>query len=564
MERQTYLSTVSDPLILDDPASAEWADEADLVIVGFGGAGVAAAIQGRDLGATVIAIDRFAGGGATAFSGGVVYGGGTRIQQQAGFEDSAETMFAYLSQEESAVESETLRRFCDGSAADLDWLAENGVPFDSTAFEEKTAYPPDGHFLYYSGNEKVPSYAAKAKPAPRGHRTVGSGFSGYAYFAALNASADAKGVRLLAHSPVRRLVVDRAGRVLGVELVAIPEEHRAAHDAIYRKLNPMRPFANRRHEKAIAEAAAFERQFSGRRLIRARGGVILSAGGFIYNLAMIRAHQPLYARVFEALVRIGSMGCDGSGIDLGRSAGGETRLMERIFSGRSIVPPTGFIHGILVDRKGRRFINEDAYTGFVGDAIAAQDDDGKAWLVLDRTSYRDAVRQCLFPGKGLYIYTLPSLLNTLFGGTRKARTIERLARKCGLDATTLNDSIALNNAAASGKAADPYGKAPANVRAIETGPFYALNMDLGNKFAATLVFTLGGLVVDEATGAVKRGDDSVIPGLYAAGRTAVGLCSKGYLSGMSLSDTVFSGRRAARAIVQALAGAAAAPATPAG
>jgi 3-oxo-5alpha-steroid 4-dehydrogenase len=53
------------------------------------------------------------------------------------------------------------------------------------------------------------------------------------------------------------------------------------------------------------------------------------------------------------------------------------------------------------------------------------------------------------------------------------------------------------------------------------------------------MLTLGGLVVDEETGAV-----SGVEGLYAAGRTAVGLCSNSYVSGLSLADCVFSGRRA--------------------
>jgi len=55
---------------------------------------------------------------------------------------------------------------------------------------------------------------------------------------------------------------------------------------------------------------------------------------------------------------------------------------------------------------------------------------------------------------------------------------------------------------------------------------------------------LGGLVVDEDTGEVKRHDGSVIGGLYAAGRTAVGVTSRGYVSGLSFADAVFSGRRA--------------------
>ncbi len=50
--------------------------------------------------------------------------------------------------------------------------------------------------------------------------------------------------------------------------------------------------------------------------------------------------------------------------------------------------------------------------------------------------------------------------------------------------------------------------------------------------------------MDEDTGEVKREDGSNIKGLYAAGRTAVGVTSNGYVSGLSIADGVFSGRRA--------------------
>jgi len=60
---------------------------------------------------------------------------------------------------------------------------------------------------------------------------------------------------------------------------------------------------------------------------------------------------------------------------------------------------------------------------------------------------------------------------------------------------------------------------------------------------------------------VCRADGSPVPGLYAAGRTAVGLCSHSYVSGLSLADCVFSGRRAGR---HAAAHPAAQPAQPAG
>ncbi len=52
-------------LTVSPAEEVKWSGEADMVVVGFGGAGVVAALQAREDGATVIAVDRFEGGGAT-------------------------------------------------------------------------------------------------------------------------------------------------------------------------------------------------------------------------------------------------------------------------------------------------------------------------------------------------------------------------------------------------------------------------------------------------------------------------------------------------------------------
>jgi len=133
-----------------------WDREFDVVVVGFGGAGSAAALEARSEGADVLVIDRFAGGGATARSGGVVYaGGGSVSQQQAGYADDAEQMFNYLRLEvRDAVDEATLRSFCEQSLAQLHWLEGLGVPFPaSDVAPRKTSYPEDACTLYFSGNE---------------------------------------------------------------------------------------------------------------------------------------------------------------------------------------------------------------------------------------------------------------------------------------------------------------------------------------------------------------------------------------------------------------------------
>ncbi|MBV6416028.1 MAG: hypothetical protein CMLOHMNK_00555 [Steroidobacteraceae bacterium] len=60
----------------------DWEFAADVIVVGLGAAGAAAAIEAADHGASVLVLDRLNGGGASALSGGVIYaGGGTRQQR---------------------------------------------------------------------------------------------------------------------------------------------------------------------------------------------------------------------------------------------------------------------------------------------------------------------------------------------------------------------------------------------------------------------------------------------------------------------------------------------------
>ena len=84
------------------------------------------------------------------------------------------------------VPPETLRQFCDDSVTMLGWLESHGVPFEGSLCPDKTSYPTNRHYLYYSGSEM--SARAVAPPAPRGHRTRGRGTSGGLLFARLAAA----------------------------------------------------------------------------------------------------------------------------------------------------------------------------------------------------------------------------------------------------------------------------------------------------------------------------------------------------------------------------------------
>lgn len=546
---------VEPPLKTDDASRLEWHDEADIVVVGFGAAGSVASIEAREGGAEVLVVDRFGGGGAAAYSGGTVYGGGTKFQRQAGVDDNAEEMFKYLSIEVGdAVSSETLRRFCDQSAGNMEWLEAHGVPFEgsiqttSTAAAGKEAVVTRHGYLYYSGNEAVPAYAAIARPAPRGHRTKGKGaWTGKHFFSALKTSAMSSGVRLKLHSRALRLVVDASDTVIGIEILEVPERRHATHQKFYNIVRPARPFNHRRSMRAIEAARRLEVTAGVRRLIRARRGVILASGGFSYNLGLLRRFLPKVTRYYTSLMKHAAIGCDGSGILLGASAGGRMGCMENSLVGRLLSPPYASIEGLLVNNRGERFINEDAYLAFLGKAIIDQPDSA-AWLIVDNPTFWKIVRGSLPNAHGTFkYYGIPSLLNMMFGGMKKAPTIAALARKCGLPEGALEQVVEEVRGAAAAETPDRVGKNQKYLHGFDKGPYRALNNSINNSLIFPAFFTLGGLQVNEVNGAVVREDGQDIAGLFAAGRTAVGVCSNGYFSGMSLADSVFSGRRAARA-----------------
>jgi 3-oxo-5alpha-steroid 4-dehydrogenase len=169
--------------------------------------------------------------------------------------------------------------------------------------------------------------------------------------------------------------------------------------------------------------------------------------------------------------------------------------------------------------------------------------DGRAWLVLDSQLRRDALREALFGGLWMF-QSLPVIALTL--RAKRARSIDELARRIGADAAALMQSWESCNTAARG-GEDPFGKSRAMRHALDRPPFYALDVSVTSSVFPCPAITLGGLRVDEATGAVRRADGSNVPGLYAAGRAAAGVASNHYVSGLALADCIWSGRRAGRA-----------------
>ena len=554
---------VEDPLILDDVSAHPWDETADLVVVGLGGAGVAAAVEALERGVSVIAVDRFEGGGSTAANGGIFYaGGGTVIQKEAGEDDSPEEMYKYLRMEAGDVVADsTLRKFVDESVGTVDWILHHGAKLNSAVWKKKASYPPLDRFLYHPDNSLVARYRKVAKPAARGHRAhISNGKKawgvGIGIYNPLRDSALKLGLTFHRMSEARQLVIDGAGRIVGVKILSIPAGSQAARDFtkyiaranhFLAMLPPSLPFASITigiGNHYLKKAMKIEASSRVTRWIRAREGVLLSTGGFIMNPKMVQHYAPAYA----AGMPNGTLGDQGAGIVMGMTAGGSTALMNKISAWRFINPPKAWSDAIVVNGKGERFVDETVYGATLGEHMVDHNG-GIGWLIYDASARKQAFKQAFDPI--LVPFQRDVTLLNLTLNYKKAPTIDALADRIGLDKTTIHATIAAYNRAARGQEPDRFEKEPADMQPIEQGPFYAMDISLASRFLPLPVITFGGLRVEENTGQVLDAAGKPIAGLYAAGRTAVGIASQTYVSGLSYADCVFSGRRAARHVAKA-------------
>ncbi|HUC03794.1 MAG TPA: FAD-dependent oxidoreductase [Acidimicrobiales bacterium] len=457
-----------------------WDDAADVVVAGFGAAGAAAAFTAADAGADVVVLERAGGaGGAAALAEGIVYlGGGTPIQRACGFEDSTEDMYRYMMAACGPDPDEAkISRYCDESLGHFDWLVERGVPFDPVFCAETSMAPQGTEGLVYSGGEDAYPFDEVARPAPRGHLAKTERATGWLLMQHLADAAAAAGARASFDTRVERLVVDD-GRVVGV--------------------------LAQRFGQSVA--------------VKARRGVVLTAGGFVFNDDMMRAHCPPLVR---GTFKVGTEGDDGRAIAMAQALGAAVRNMYAGEVSLPITPPRTLIHGILVNGRGQRFINEDTYMGRVGQR-ALYEEDGEVYLVVDEACYE---------------------VNWMgLAATWVCETAGQLEGEMGLPAGSLTSTVDLYNRHAA-RGEDPlFHKGARWVRPL-VPPLGAFDLRVGP--APYAPFTLGGLhtTVD---GAVLDVSGSAIPGLFAAGRTTAGVCAFGYASGLSIGDSTMFGRFAGR------------------
>ena len=473
-----------------------WDVTTDVLVVGLGCAGASAVIEARDAGAEVAVLERAGGpGGASALAGGEIYlGGGTPIQRDCGFEDTSEEMFRFLLAALGPEPDETkLRLYCEGSVEHFSWFQRLGVPFRASLWDQPAYIPPTDDGLMWLGENSHP-FRDLARPAPRGHRPQAGHFGGRLLMDRLSEAVTARcTAATLVDAKVQRLVTGRDGSVLGV--------------------------AATRYGQSLT--------------VRARRGVVLATGGFVFNDSMLRDHAPWLL----GHGKIGTEFDDGRGIRMAQAVGAAVRRMDAA-QAAFWVSPALLAGGILVNRSGHRFVTEDTYPGLIGQATLFHQG-GEAFLILDEEVFEQ----------------VPPELRMGQQPTWVAGSIAELEAEIPLPEGSLQATVdGYNRVAARG--VDPlFHKSDRWLKAL-VPPFAAIDTrarggandgtGTGKAQGGFLVFTLGGLSTNE-DGQVLDVDGDAIPGLFAVGRVSAGLASGGYISGVSLGDGTFFGRRAGRA-----------------
>jgi succinate dehydrogenase/fumarate reductase flavoprotein subunit len=472
-----------------------WDLQADAIVVGFGASGACAAIEAASAGAKVILFELAAGsGGASALSGGDIYiGGGSEIQRSAGYEDTAEDMFKYLMMAGGPNADEAkVRLYADSSLAHFDWLKAQGVKFKNSHLPGKVVEPQTDDCLIFSGSEQAWPFVDNAKPAPRGHtpQMMGAGAGRY-LMDVLTDRVNELGVDVRYDSRVLTLIADANNRVHGVVVRMNNEEY----------------------------------------YVQARQGVVLCLGGFVMNRDMVKRHVPMLLR---SNTPIGTSGDDGTGIRLGMSVGGATMNMDQGFVTSPFYPPESLVKGIFVNQLGQRYINEDVYHGRVS-WYSFQQPGERVFLLADAATYDRP-----FYGADLRAGDIVATGDTW----------QEVEQELGLPEGSLVSTVEIYNRYAE-RGEDPlFHKAAKYLMPLNEGPFVALDYRIDHCIYSS--FTLGGLDT-LPTGEVLTADHEVIPGLYAAGRTACGIprWAPGYSSGMSVGDATFTGRQAGQQVAKA-------------
>lgn len=506
----------------------KWDLEADVVVLGSGGAAMTAAISAYDFGAKDVVILEKSGmvGGTTAMSGGMLWIPNNHHQHEEGLEDSDEEVVTYLdSLAPGALDPETLWAFMQNGPEMLRYLADK-TPVRLRAFKDFPDYQPYSPGAKPDGGrsldneafsfERLGKWAGRVNPSKMAYPLRGS------LMEAIQGTLDEETLAERERGDFRGLGQALAGALFKAVLdrnIPVEFEKRA------RKLVK----DGDRVIGVIAEDAD-GRDFR----VRARRGVVIATGGFEWNEMLVKAfiRGPMTGPVSVPEN-------EGDGLLMAIEAGAQLGNMQNAFWQQSVLEmkpqhraaKPNYLLGsderarpgaILVNSAGKRFVNEAANYNAMGKALVAFDAGTHTyanlpyWLIIDQR-YKDKYPTFTSPPGS----PIPSYM-------MQAETLEELAAKAGIDADGLKATVErFNGMVRNGHDddfnrgdntydnfymwGDPAFEAPyRTLGVIDQGPYYAVKMESG------ALGTSGGPKTNDNAQVVDW-DGNPIAGLYAAG-----------------------------------------------
>ena len=488
----------------NDATAEDSTVDADVVVVGAGGAGMTAAITAAGEGKSVVILESqsMVGGNSVRATGGMnagktVYQDENEFGESAGVEKYAdnETITALaktVSEQWAAYQAnptgyfdsvelmeldtmiggkgindpELVETLCANSADAIDWLDEHGITL---------------HNVSSFGGASVKRIH---RPVNAEGKTVSVGSY---MIPLLQENCEKAGVKMMLDTTATEILTDANGAAVGVKATGASGE------------------------TVTVNAKA----------------VVLATGGFGANLDMVVKYKP----ELKGFMTTNAPGIQGQGIEMAQAIGAATVDMDQIQIHPTVEANTAALiteglrgdGAILINEEGKRFIDEVGTRDVVSAAEIAQTG-SYSWLVVDQAMV-DA--SSVIQG---YIKK---------GYTVTGETYEELGKAMGVDAAAFAETMDKWNGYVEAKNDPDFGRT-SFANPLNTAPYYAV------KVTAGVHHTMGGLKINANTEVLNEKGE-VIPGLFAAGEVTGGVHGANRLGGNAVADFTVFGRIAGAA-----------------
>ena len=495
-----------------DAAAEDSTVDADVVVVGAGGAGMTAAITAAAEGKSVVILESqsMVGGNSVRATGGMnagktVYQDENEFGESAGVEKTLKTAAEKYADNETITalaktvseqwaayqanptgyfdsvelmeldtmiggkginDPELVETLCANSADAIDWLDEHGITL---------------HNVSSFGGASVKRIH---RPVNAEGKTVSVGSY---MIPLLEENCEKAGVKMMLDTTATEILTDANGAAVGVKATGASGE------------------------TVTVNAKA----------------VVLATGGFGANLDMVVKYKP----ELKGFMTTNAPGIQGQGIEMAQAIGAATVDMDQIQIHPTVEANTAALiteglrgdGAILINEEGQRFIDEVGTRDVVSAAEIAQTG-SYSWLVVDQ-----AMADASSVSQG-YIKK---------GDTVTGATYEELGKAMGVDAAAFAETMEKWNGYVEAKNDPDFGRT-SFANPLNTAPYYAV------KVTAGVHHTMGGLKINANTEVLNEKGE-VIPGLFAAGEVTGGVHGANRLGGNAVADFTVFGRIAGAA-----------------